>query len=366
MPGAKTLPINLNLIINSECGIFYHASIIECLPYGMEWLTTHISMMTKSDGEITIGVDERPFMVEHFSEILDTDYIDYEDVAPERVVQTVRNLIDDGCYAYVFMNTGIAFQGQDRPNPFLHDYVVYGYDDEEQLFKVAALFSTGVRDVRVTYDNFRNSYEYIVRRLKDNPSERFDAFFAQYYVITYVKPRDYRVRNKKYIHDAMRVLKYYLIGKKLTVHDYADRGPSGEKNADYTQYSGIGVIKGMAELIDKYEADHIVWRGISRIDKSAKRILEMHELLLNLLQMLADKADLHSGVCDGLIEQYRQLTRAAKKCHLLAMKFVIDKNERTLFKIRDMYESMFADETQTLSTLYGHVYERLLTKPRFD
>ena len=60
MPGAKTLPINLNLIINSECGIFYHASIIECLPYGMEWLTTHISMMTKSDGEIT-SVSKRRF-----------------------------------------------------------------------------------------------------------------------------------------------------------------------------------------------------------------------------------------------------------------------------------------------------------------
>ena len=160
----------------------------------------------------------------------------------------------------------------------------------------------------------------------------------------------------------MRVLKYYLAAEKHIMREY---NPDGTTDVPYTQYYGLGVEMGMVDLCNKYFADGEVWRGLRVIDKSARKIVEMHDLIYNLLVLLRDKTGLNTEEYAAMLERYKKISDTARKCHMLAMKYILSEKKDILYRLRDLYNTMFVDEHKTLTELYDYVYEKILLMQSF-
>lgn len=107
------LPFKIYCMINADCRAYMRVAVIEALPYGAEWLTTHLNTMLKGDGEFLWGTDELPHFSWQFSEIVDTAFVDYALIDHEHIVDVTKNILNNGNYPIILMSCDIIFNGND-------------------------------------------------------------------------------------------------------------------------------------------------------------------------------------------------------------------------------------------------------------
>lgn len=353
------LPFKIYCMINADCRAYMRVAVIEALPYGAEWLTTHLNTMLKGDGEFLWGTDELPHFSWQFSEIVDTAFVDYALIDHEHIVDVTKNILNNGNYPIILMSCDIIFNGNepDERDEYsnIHDYIIYGYDDDRKAFYMAHSSYEGTFEHLISYDSFKRSYKYIKERMARRSDEKFEMSMLQYRVITVLKTREYSISDLEYVHDAMRTILYY---RKSTRHAVSVYDEYGNISETYTQHTGLGVLIGIGAFLDKYTENHEMCRAISRLRHTAKGILEAHMMTEKLLELVGRRLDLSKTEYGQMQEEYNDLVRTVKQCHLLTLKFEHTSEDRILMKIKNKYSDVYVKEQALLGRIYDLLYDK--------
>lgn len=347
------LSLQLKTVINSECWTFIRTSIIETLPFGMEWMCNNLAISTKQDGCIIFGVHEKPYTLSHYDELLEINSVNWRNIKNDDIIKYITDSLDNQTYISIlsYMPLIYGYESETIEDDDFHDYIVYGYDTDKQ-YVLMALFDSeaGFLPREIPYDTFRRSYKIMTDYLRAHPDFALLQSRVNAFPITQMKAKPYQYSDGMFLCDSLNTIKEYITPKKYLIEQYDDM----QNMADaYSGYSGLGCIIGLINLLEKYFDGHETLKGIRELYLTVKKIHERHALMERMLSLMQKKLNIVSPIYIEMLDKYHNICESASVCFSLVMKFRLTGDEAILHRIREIYAAMYKNEYLLLNDIYS-------------
>ena len=224
----------------------------------------------------------------------------------------------NGCWDEFYIKGKTGYQKEH----FIHDYIIFGYDDENNIFKSAAYQTTGKYDYYdIDYDDFYNG---IVESGKECP----EVFYARI--------------NKK----LKPVINIYAI-KEFLIR-YID-----SKNEPLIQHlQGYFGVKAW----EKFE-EYVQLIGEKDLDLRFSRVyMEHRAVMYKRIRTLWEFGYLKDGNLQEIY--YKNVYLPATRVHSLFLKYDLSKTVETRLKIQEMIHKTNMTEVKIINKLIENISEK--------
>ena len=349
------LPIVIDSTIKSECWTYFKTSIIETTNEGRKWLATNMNVFIDDMGTVLFGEGGRFYSMYYYEQILQFEEDSIRGIEPQQIVQHIKHLLQNKYYVIMDCNIARLSRGSDEEFQ-IHEILLYGYDDEKQVFRSPLLNKATGKPETVDI-----SYEVLIEAYRDvrdfyflNPNVCFFRSYYWFYPIT-------KVKLKNVVQDSNEII--YKCLKKIEREYGKDIMQDIEEEQEYSRkesLNGLGCLCEMSQIIEKeFLGEEQLEPGDSNLTLSLLRLYEHRLNLLHSIELLNSL----TGKCietdiDG-IAKYNALTVLMKKCYTLARKWDITGNEKILKKIHSILNYNLIEEEHILKQIFDTVQKYL-------
>ncbi len=235
-----------------------------------------------------------------------------------------KALLDDDFYVYC-TNVDEYYMAGTRPYNeyhFPHDVLIYGYDEEKQLYYIATYDNTGhYNKLEVSMDCFDKAwYSKYNRNYREDVSEGFLQGFK------IEEAKDYVEDLNQIIND----LKIYIDSKDVE---------NENKPAAY----GMKVYKHISDYISRGIVREIVFKDCRML----KLVSEHKALMLKRFEFLQN----NQIISEQMVNDYKNIYTLSENTRMLQLKYIVTKNDNILFEIRDNVSRIADEEFRLLSKI---------------
>lgn len=191
----KKLPIVIDNYVKTECWTQLLLSIIQTGEYASAWIAAHIGIFGIEDLSCWYGNTTKTFSYRNALDILNFNEVDFLSIHPKDIITFLHNEIDNGNYVvldnYVVLELIEEYETQNFT--YIHEFLIFGYDDEKKLFYTSVFKKAINRFVEetITYDKMQGLYSNSFRHFGDPANaESFIYWSRNNYLISRVSLRD--------------------------------------------------------------------------------------------------------------------------------------------------------------------------------
>lgn len=337
----KILPVLLNTKLQIECWTYYKMAIIQTLPNYMNWLSSHMDLFYGDMSEgLYYGNLPKLNQPEYYSDILDIEEIDLYSVSVDKIVDEIKNTINEDFYYLLYIRTN----DQDS-----HEVFIYGYDDKERFFHSLGLENNGhFGPVKISYERLYDGYSSEIEFFKEHPEDyyrRRDFGFG--YVMCRIKP-NYRYISKNYAAEYFEKISREAHGG-ITYMNYTDaEGKSAKQNIFYT---GIDCL---LKIIDKSRKCYQRVDGYfgsyyeSGLRRNILKLNEHRKLIYNSMKWFEQTWEINDDSLINLPEQYSDLCKEMEKTSMLFLKYQKTRDLKILKRVAERLEEQHQQEKPIL------------------
>jgi hypothetical protein len=281
------LPINLLPEIRYECWTYQRMAIIRAYPEFDAWFVHHLnSLCITSEYDCDFGWFGMKYnTISHYEDILEIEEKLYKDYDQFNIITEICRRVDE--HIYTIIDVDHSKWQNDLKETFVAQLLVYGYDDEKQVFYAPSPIG-GWHEEAVPWGNFIEAFQ--VRKAYTLEQKKATTTRQNPYPIIFLKP-------KLHVKPQVQLSRLYNDLKvAVNVADVAYHFDNKEIK-DFYFYQGIlGVCTGLSELMQR------VYRGEFEIESLGYdhgftsgycKMLEYNTLFLACLKYVDEKFDLH-------------------------------------------------------------------------
>ena len=163
------LPIVLKPDIISECWTYYKFAIMQTSEFYPEWLLSHIQLVTYSNGRCVFGSDDQFYPLSYFNDILDIEDGNLNSVTPSEITTYLKKMIFNGKYIVLDLNFFKIYNIQ-QEGFHLHETLIYGYDDEEEIFFTTLICKEGMVEAKISFKTIEKAYNDVYQYYENDVS----------------------------------------------------------------------------------------------------------------------------------------------------------------------------------------------------
>ncbi len=321
-------------------------AVIQTLPNHMNWLSSHMDLFFGDMSEgLYYGNLPRLNQPEYYLDILNIEEIDLYSVSGDKIIDEIKNAIDDDFYYLVYTRTN---------NQDSHEVFIYGYDDEECTFN-----SFGLRDnghfgpVKISYDRLRDGYNNEIGFFKEHPEDyyrRRDFGFG--YVMCRMKP-NYRYISKNYAAEYFEKISREAYGG-ITYINYTDNeGQSGKQNIFYTGIDCLLKIIDKTRKCSQREEGFFGYYYEGGLRRNIFKLSEHRALIYDSMKWYEQIWKVNDAAIITLQERYGALSKEMAKTSMLFLKYQETGDLKIMKRIIERLEIQHEQEKPVLIE-YAH------------
>ena len=326
------LPFDYNAAVVTECWTFYRLAIIQTTPFGREWLASHLRVFMQRRFRVYFGENFQIYYHQYYHDILRYEGIDIRTLPPESLVDLLKRHVRQGRYTLVECDFD-QLNGQPSGKPVFHEILVYGFDDERQVFFTPVLgASRRFSRWEVPYACLIESYRSMRKYMTAHPAEQYHLMNHYHYMVTRISiDPHYRPDDTPIM--AIAKMREEALGCQFTETDFG---------REVVYSTGIGCLKGMKEsgLMTAEDGVDEAW-----IVNSVKKLHEHRRIILSTMHYLQKMLQLDEAMEIG---QYEQSCRLLEIGCNFAMKHQATGETENLRKLAAYLDRAYEIERQIL------------------
>lgn len=339
------LPIVLKPDITSECWTYYKFAIMQTSEFYSEWLLSHIQLVTYSNGRCIFGNDDQFYPLSYFNEILDIEDGHLNNIPPEKIVTYLKKMIFSRKYVILDLNFFKVYN-IDKEGFHLHETLIYGYDDEEEIFFTTLTCKEGMVEAKISFKTIEKAYQDVYEFYQKDLSRFFNRKLY-FFGITLISLKSlYSNANKDY--DFIKKL-----NKSLDKKVYKRANGSTKKNeCEYTlsvcRYRYI--LKMLNQLLENNQNEKEAY-------KSLLKIYEYHSVNISAMSTFFEK---EHEILSSYIEY-------CNKCYVILQKFskyILTHNVELLKTIINDVRRLESEEIAVIQSCIKYLQQQFLEKYR--
>ena len=347
----KKLPLKINASVHTECWTYFKLSIIEAYKQGKNWLYSHMPLYVDGKGCAMFGSTENKVLgMKYFSDILTFEKVDYWAINPNEIVDTIINCLDEEKYVILYIFTPPKFK-------WPHEYLLFGYDKERQLFLTSLTSNNGMfREETISFDDIKKGFS-TLKNWYENDKTTIEEKSNWFFLYTTISISNSNTPDWNTTEILLKLL-YEANGKGyIELENFQqDEGYTSHK-----VFYGFSSLLGMAEHMDglifsKQYIDSQYFIEISdNLVRSLRKIYEYFTIIyesIKTLYLQYSSNDIY--LC---IKSYQQCYSRTKELYLIAIKFRETHNWDLLVNIRECMPNLYVDIKKTIMDLYLYVKE---------
>lgn len=344
----KILPIEKNVLISSECWTFYKFSVMQTTTNFNVWLASHMKIYMDQNCNTIFGENGTMYPLSYYGGILDVLDGHIMSIDKNDIINYLMRKINEGKYIIIDLNYP-RMCGVEEVF-WLHETLIYGYDDESCEFVTQLLTEGGFREYRISFKMLKAAFADTIRYYNEDRMRLVNRRMW-FYGVTCIKPNaDYH--NSNAVFDFINKLKFEIQGnvyKKYKIFD-------GKETEEYSYATGITCLLYLASYVNKIINDEKCSADmIKKCGKSCMKIYENHNIIKKTLEWIVSTQNCSNKNLEPLVCEYES------NCEVLLInvrrfyKYQQNNNKILLIKIIDDLKVLYSKEKNQLKEIIEEI-----------
>lgn len=337
----KKLPIVLDTAIISECWTFAKLAVIQTSKYAEAWLASHLTLHRTS--WLTYFGDCHSYHdLAYYEDILTIREMDIFSLDGDRLVEALKQNVDRESYSLIYTDWNISGEGEPR----FHEILIYGYNDEKQVFYAPILSGRRFKEAEFPYAHIQKSLPLFLEHVKSgNKSRLWTSLKYQLLFFTISLKKEYSPDFCAYA--AFKKIMEEANGRQICGVSLEDNwAPVFEER----KYSGIACLHSM-----RLALNYLFQRGslpdrCEKLTLSFKKIHEHRALLLLSMKYIVKTWAIDAPEILELIDTYQHCCDRTEGWYLTALKYETVQNPALPKQIADDLPIAYKEERETLQS----------------
>ena len=344
--GIVELPINMeNVECVTECWTYNRMIILKTSPYYEDWIASHYNLFATKNNTYNYSFlfgETRAYTPDYYDDILVRKQINYFEQTEDGFVDTLKGMIRGGSYVNIMV----------KPYPekeWFHELVLYGYNDNEKLFKGVGLEKHFFQQRDYTYEFFENTLPIMKEHFKDKQRRGVGLSMQFQYPISAFRLRE-GYSSEGCVFEAFRKIRAELDGERFIRDRLKNVGVYEQTGMIYR---GISCLDALSNYINDILDGKTSQGGLAKCIKKLYEHRRMMIVSMKYLQKKWEKA-IHSQIITESITGYEECNLIVEKWVNLSIKYELTGNQELLKKIVEEIPKVFLHEYDSLSRLVNH------------
>ena len=334
----KKLPIIIDNYVKSECWTQLLLSIIQTSEYAPAWIAAHIGIVGLEDMACWYGNLSKIFSYRNALDILNFEEVNIWNVKPESIVEFIKREINAENYIVV----ELKHLSQNQNGYWIHEQLIFGYDDEKNVFYGSALNNkTGsFIEITITYDELELLYLDSYRHFKDPVNKNDFIYWSRSnFLISRVSLReDYTPHGCEY--DFLQNIIIEADGKEYISVQYDSNQNILKEQKTYTGVAcliaaenRINTLLNDRHFIEKdtdIEYHDLFGRLSYKLAKDFYKLYEHRMIILNSLRWFYTATGVKNYSDSLYVAEYEQCCNKINIYYKTALKFHLSRDWRVL------------------------------------
>ncbi len=241
------------------------------------------------------GNASRCFGMEYYNDILQFEEINILIFSKERIVEVIKNEIDNGNYVIFDCNYNGLYKEAEANTHDIHETLIYGYEDEKHIAYTARIINGKFVEAEFMYDNIEKGYSTTLKWFSENPKEMYYRR-SWFYPVTRIKLKDNLYCIDPLFNLIQKLDNEYARGKCEKTY-LNDTGTA----ETHTYYYGISILEAIYDL-----CNYALENGTEFFDEKSGRVAGAYVKLYEHGKMILDSvkwACLEMNVNDATAEK---------------------------------------------------------------
>ena len=339
------LPIELKTAVITECWTFEKRAVIQSAPLADDWLASHLSLYMDAEFSCYFGDGESYYDPAYYRDILRIEELPLFPLSEEETLSLIRQNLREGRYVMVMLHQGI--EERDGRNDY-HEALLYGYDDEKEIFFTPALRMTRLVERELPFDAVHASLVRLKAHMLRVPDDRFFWSREYQYPLSIIQIREDYVPNQVY--EALKKIVPEVWGKSVAVTELdADMRLYGEK----TVYKGLGCLYGLREALRRTLNGEPMPPTFLGFARNLKKMLEHRQNLLHTMRYVMDRWNIQNDEIDWHVQSYASCCERAENWMSMALKAELTGDTSLYACIAEEIPAAYREEYLMLADFYN-------------
>lgn len=349
----KKLPIKLDSYVMTECWTFYKLAIIQTHPNYLEWIAGHMGLVMSDDYNTMYGNASGRLGMEYYNDILQFEEINILNFSKKRIVDVIKNEIDNGNYVIFDCNYNGLYGNVEANTHDIHETLIYGYEDEKHIAYTARVVNGKFVEAEFPYDDIEKGYSMTLKWFLEKPKEIYYRR-SWFYPVTRIKLKD-NLYCIDPLFNLIQKLDNEYAGCKCEKTYLNDAGNAETR----TYYYGASIIEAIYDL-----CNYATENGTEFFDERCGRVAGAYVKLYEHSNMILDSvkwAYLKMNVNDATAEQvykaYSDVVELFQKLYLLCYKYRIKPMEHNFREITEKTAKCMDENRKAIKQLADYLRE---------
>lgn len=340
------LPVELNTAVITECWVFEKLAMIQASPFGEDWLSTHFQLYMDPYYSCYFGDGETHYPSSYFWDILAFEEMPLFALSEEELFSLILRHLREGRYVMLMI---CHVNGGPDGTDFFHEGLLYGYDDEKEVFFAPQLQTTNLVEQTLSFDTVRTSLTRLKAHVLQAPQDRIRWAKEYQYPIGTIRIRTDYAPNQVY--DALMKFMPEIWGKTITITELdRDMQPYGEKTA----YKGLGCLFGLREAMHREIHGEPLPPEFIGFPRNLKKMWEHRQNLLGTMRYVVNRWNIQDETIHGHVQNYAVCCERFEQWVSMAIKAQITGQRDPYIQILKEIPAVYQDEFFTLADFYNH------------
>lgn len=343
------LPINMdNVECVTECWTYNRMIILKTSPYYEDWIASHYNLYAaknnKNNYRFLFG-ETHIYTPDYYDDILIRRQIKYFEQTVDGFVDMLKSEIQNGYYINIML----------KPFPekeWTHEIVLYGYNDNEKVFKAVGLEKRIFKKKDYSYTFFENILPLMKEHFQDKQGKGMELSLEFQYPISAFRLRE-DFCSDGCVFGAFRKIKAELYGEILVKESLKAEG-TYEQTA--TIYRGISCLDALSSYINEI-LEGKAFDGA--LVSSIKKLYEHRKMIMVSMKYIQKKweSSIDLNILVDCITTYEQCYLVVEKWVNMALKYELTEKKELLKKILDQIPEVIGKEYRSLNKFTNQCIE---------
>ena len=349
----KKLPICIENSLPTECWSYYRFAVIEAYPHLIPWTVQHYQHIFSSyecGWEVFHGQNGAKYdQLTYYSDALITEGMYHGEIPSDALIPFIREKIDRGMYPLIECDYSLLMG---REPGFIHEVLIYGYDDEKQVLFCPLLKNGKWREETIGYAEFQQAYASFDHLSSDIIGS--NLFKREYLApVTLLSPRkDYDTKYSPFILcNDLRAIEFQSY-RVYETYDTADGSICPVYNGYLGVYNALLIAAKRILADEEFRRQYNYPENLNRLCVYRQRFDKNIKIILSHFSIPYDESWFLLG---------EDIAQDLNRCMMLALKYEQTGKPQHIQRIYDYLLKTFQKEQQVFYPLYETVQKWLLT-----